>query len=130
MTLATRPLRLATLAFALSLGLAACGGDGSLPAADTSASVPAADVAPPGDKVAALFAADEAARSSGGEVQQVVTSYADVRQKVLIAASDGRLAEDDRTRVRFAVQVVAGRDGRITTGFEAPNAFPLPNGSS
>ena len=74
----------------------------------------------PGDKVAALFAADEAARSSGGEVQQVVASYADVRQKVLIAASDGRLAEDDRTRVRFAVQVVAGREGRITTGFEAP----------
>jgi hypothetical protein len=40
MTLVTRPLRLATLAFALSLGLAACGGDGSLPSADTAPTRP------------------------------------------------------------------------------------------
>lgn len=72
------------------------------------------------EKVAALQAADEAARSAGAEVRQVVASYADVRQRVLIAASDGRKAEDDRTRVRFAVQVIAGRDDRIMTGFEAP----------
>ena len=72
------------------------------------------------EKVAALHAADEAARSAGAEVRQVVVSYADVRQKVLIASSDGRRADDDRTRVRFAVQVIAGRDGQIMTGFEAP----------
>lgn len=72
------------------------------------------------DKVAALRAADEAARAAGAEVRQVVASYMDVRQRVLIANSDGTLAEDDRTRVRFAVQVIAGRDGRIMTGFEAP----------
>ena len=72
------------------------------------------------DKVEALRAADDAARSAGGEVRQVVASYADVRQKVLIASSDGRLAEDDRTRVRFVCQVVAARDGQISTGFRAP----------
>lgn len=72
------------------------------------------------DKVEALRAADDAARSAGGEVRQVVASYADVRQKVLVASSDGLLAEDDRTRVRFVCQVVAARDGQISTGFRAP----------
>ncbi|MDQ4125825.1 MAG: TldD/PmbA family protein, partial [Actinomycetota bacterium] len=80
---------------------------------------PPAEVAA-ADKVEALRAADDAARSAGGEVRQVVASYADVRQKVLIADSDGRLVEDDRTRVRFVCQVVAARDGQISTGFRAP----------
>ena len=71
-------------------------------------------------KTAALLAADEAARAAGREVQQVVSSYSDVRQKVLVANSRGLLVEDDRTRVRFVVQVVAGKEGRISTGFEAP----------
>lgn len=84
------------------------------PATVDPTSVPAAD------KVAALQAADEAARSAGGEVRQVVAGYADVRQRLLVARSDGAFAEDDRTRVRFSVQVVAARDGTITTGFEAP----------
>jgi TldD protein len=75
---------------------------------------------PTADKVIALKAADEAARASGGDIRQVVASYADVEQKVLIANSDGLLVEDTRTRVRFATQVVASRDGRITTGFDAP----------
>lgn len=73
-----------------------------------------------GDKVEALLAADEAARASGGEVRQVVSSYTDVRQKVLIATTDGIWATDDRTRVRFVTQVVAARGDRIATGFEAP----------
>ena len=73
-----------------------------------------------GEKVLALQTADEAARSAGAEVRQVSTSYMDVEQHVLIANSDGLLVEDDRTRVRFAVQVTAGRDDRIATGFEAP----------
>lgn len=75
---------------------------------------------PAENKVAALLAADEAARAAGRDVAQVVASYADVRQEILIATSDGILATDDRTRVRFAVHVVASRDGIITTGFDAP----------
>lgn len=74
----------------------------------------------PSEKADALRTADEAARSAGGEVRQVSATYMDVRQQVLVASSDGVLAEDDRTRVRFAVQVVAMRDGNIATGFEAP----------
>jgi TldD protein len=72
------------------------------------------------EKVLALEAANEAARSAGAEVRQVSTSYMDVHQHVLIANTDGLLVEDDRTRVRFAAQVVAARGDRIATGFEAP----------
>jgi TldD protein len=72
------------------------------------------------DKTESLRIADDVARSTGAAVRQVIASYADVRQKVLIANSDGVRATDDRTRVRFAVQVVAARNGRIATGFEAP----------
>ena len=72
------------------------------------------------DKVESLRAADDAARAAGGEVRQVTATYTDLRQEVLVASSDGRLASDDRTRVRFGVQVVAMRDGEIATGFEAP----------
>lgn len=75
---------------------------------------------PAEDKVGALTAADDAARATGADVAQVIATYADVHQEVLIAASDGLLAGDDRTRVRMAVQVVASRNGTITTGFDAP----------
>ena len=71
-------------------------------------------------KVEALFEADRVAREGRSEVAQVTASYAEVEQSVLIASSDGRLATDERTRLRFAVQVVAVRDGEIATGFEAP----------
>lgn len=81
--------------------------------------VPPEDV-PVAEKANALVTADDAARSVGGEVRQVAASYADVRQQVQIASSDGVLAYDDRTRVRFSVQVVASRNGDIATGFEAP----------
>ena len=67
-----------------------------------------------------LQAADDAARSTSGEIRQVTASYSSIVQDVLIASSDGRIASDSRTRVRFAVQVVAARDGVIATGFEAP----------
>lgn len=72
------------------------------------------------EKADSLRAADDAARAAGADVRQVIASYSDVRQRILIANSEGVLTEDDRTRVRFGVQVVAARDGQITTGFEAP----------
>ena len=73
-----------------------------------------------GEKVLALQAANDAARSAGAEIRQVSTSYMDVHQHVLIANTEGLWVEDDRTRVRFAAQVVAARADRIATGFEAP----------
>jgi TldD protein len=75
---------------------------------------------PTAEKAEVLVRADDAARGAGADVAQVVVSYAEVGQQVLVASSDGRFATDDRTRVRFAVQVVAARDGEMATGFEAP----------
>lgn len=65
-------------------------------------------------------AADEGAREVSEEILQVVVSYADVEQEVLIATSEGRLVDDERVRTRMAVQVVAARDDLVQTGTEAP----------
>jgi TldD protein len=102
--------------------------EGPTPVADLERVEPGAKhpvATPPEDietreKAELLVVADEAARAEGSNVAQVVASYAEVEQDVLVASSDGRLARDSRTRVRFAVQVVAARDGEIATGFEAP----------
>lgn len=72
------------------------------------------------DKVDALMRADDAARKCGASVRQVIASYADVRQNVLIANSEGLLTQDSRTRVRFVVRVVASENGEIATGFDGP----------
>jgi TldD protein len=84
-----------------------------------SAERPAAGV-PAADKVAWLREVDDVARSAGSEVRQVVGIYADSLQRVAIGSSDGRWIEETRPRIRLAAQVVAGRDGVIQTGFEAP----------
>lgn len=76
--------------------------------------------ADPAVKVRSLRVADEAARSAGAAVRQVVAGHADVRQQILVANSEGLRAEDDRTRLRFTVQVIAARDGDMATGVEAP----------
>ncbi len=65
-----------------------------------------------------LRACDQTARAAGDEVAQVQASYAEGRRRVTVANSEGRLAADDRTRVRLGVQVVARRDGTVETGFE------------
>jgi TldD protein len=75
------------------------------------------------DKVAWLREADEAARAFAPEVRQVTASYGDSVQRVLIATSDGRFVQEERPRVRLVVQVVAGRDGVIQTGFHGPAAL-------
>jgi TldD protein len=79
----------------------------------------AADL-PPERKVEWLREADDAARAVDPAVRQVVAGYGDSVQRVLIASSDGRLVEEERPRIRLAVQVVAAREGVIQTGFEGP----------
>jgi len=80
----------------------------------------AASSVPAADKVAWLREVDDVARSHGPEVRQVVASYGDSVQRVLIATSDGRWVEEVRPRIRLVAQVVAGRDGVIQTGFHGP----------
>lgn len=89
------------------------------PAVVHRAALPAGAV-PRDRKVAWLQEADAAARSVDPSVRQVVASYADSVQRILVATSEGRWVEEERPRIRLAVQVVAARDGVMQTGFEGP----------
>jgi TldD protein len=78
----------------------------------------------PGDvpkarKVELLTRADEVARSAGGAISQVSVSYGDNRRRILVANSDGLLAEDDTVRTFFAVSCVATGDTGMQTGRES-----------
>jgi TldD protein len=73
-----------------------------------------------GRKAELLARADAAARAESDSIRQVGVSYADSRRRVLVANSDGLLAEDERVRTRFGVQCVAVGDTGMQTGFEAP----------
>src|SRR3954462_1280594 len=71
-------------------------------------------------KVQTLARADDAARAEGDAIRQVSVSYADSHRRILVANSDGLLAEDDQVRTRFFVQTVAVADTGMQTGMEAP----------
>lgn len=77
------------------------------------------DSVPIDAKVAAVTAADNAAREADGRVRQVMAVYGDVIQDVTIANTLGRLVEDRRVRTRMSVNAVAAGDGQIQTGFES-----------
>jgi TldD protein len=61
---------------------------------------------------------DERGRSAGGEIAQLIASYAEARREVAVANSDGLLSGDDRTRTRIGVQAVARRGDRVEMGAE------------
>ena len=56
----------------------------------------------------------------GGAITSVTASYADARRRILVANSDGLLADDDQVRTRIVVQCVATGDTGMQTGYEAP----------
>jgi TldD protein len=61
---------------------------------------------------------DERGRAAGGEVTQLLASYAEARRRVTVANSEGLLTGDDRTRTRIGVQAVARRGDATETGHE------------
>jgi len=69
-------------------------------------------------KVEKVRAADNAARSAGGNVRQVLIRYGDTIQNVAIANSAGQYTEDERIYTLLAAQVVAAKDDIIQTGYE------------
>jgi TldD protein len=71
-------------------------------------------------KLDIAWRAEQAARGAGKEVAQVIVVLGDSVQKIFIANSRGKVMEDERTRVRIFVQVVASRAGFFQTGYEAP----------
>lgn len=55
-------------------------------------------------------------------ISQVTVSYLDEEQNVLIANSEGLLAEDQRVRTRLAIQSIATKRGEMQIGYSAPGA--------
>jgi len=70
-------------------------------------------------KVDLLELADSAARSEGSSISQVSARYGDSRRRILVANSDGLLAEDDQVRTLFSVSCVATGDTGLQTGRES-----------
>ena len=70
-------------------------------------------------KVALLQRIDDAARSTGAAIAQVSAGYGDSRKRILIANSDGLLAEDEQVRHLIRISVVANGDAGMQTGFES-----------
>ncbi|MGM0471868.1 MAG: TldD/PmbA family protein, partial [Bacillota bacterium] len=67
-----------------------------------------------------LETANQAARDVDSRIQQVMVSYVDYSQQVLIANSEGRLVEDERVRTRLMVNAIASDGEIIQTGRETP----------
>jgi TldD protein len=70
-------------------------------------------------KVELLTEANEAARDAGDAISQVSANYGDSRRRILVANSDGLLAEDDQVRTVFSVACVALGDTGMQTGRES-----------
>jgi TldD protein len=70
-------------------------------------------------KVELLGRADEAARATGDAIKQVMARYGDSRRRILVANSDGVLAEDDQVRTLFVVSTVAFGDTGMQTGYQS-----------
>jgi len=75
---------------------------------------------PISEKVDIIRRSNDIARSHGSKIRQVTVRYIDTNQAVTIANSLGSYIEDNRIRTRFAVNVVAAKDGMLQTGFEGP----------
>src|SRR5688500_19558358 len=69
------------------------------------------------DKVELLRRIDEAARAAGAEIVQVSAGYADSRKRVLVANSDGLLADDEVVRLLLRISTVADGDTGMQTGY-------------
>jgi len=74
---------------------------------------------PKSRKVELLIAANDAARSRGGAVTQVMARYSDARRQILVANTDGVLGTDDQVKTAFSISAVASGDTGMQTGRES-----------
>jgi TldD protein len=74
-------------------------------------------------KVALVNSANVAARAIDPRIRQVMATYRENRQNVIIANSDGFIAEDERMYLTAMVHVVAMDGGVIQTGYEPVGGF-------
>ena len=71
-------------------------------------------------KIAVLKSAYGGAKNYNSEISQVVASYVDKEQNVLIANTEGLYVQDKRIRTRLGVSAVASKGNENQTGFEGP----------
>eukprot|EP00831_Metopus_contortus_P018116 TRINITY_DN17710_c0_g1_i4.p3 TRINITY_DN17710_c0_g1~~TRINITY_DN17710_c0_g1_i4.p3 ORF type:complete len:244 (-),score=32.59 TRINITY_DN17710_c0_g1_i4:313-1044(-) len=71
-------------------------------------------------KINIIKEAYAAAKKYNEEISQVIASYADKEQNVLIANSEGLYIEDKRVRTRLGVSAIASKANENQTGFEGP----------
>ena len=72
------------------------------------------------EKVALLKKAYHAAKTYDEVIQQVMVGLSEWVQTVVIANSEGRYVTEVRTRIRLGINAIAGKDGVMQTGYEAP----------
>ncbi len=70
-------------------------------------------------KISLVEKAGRAAKNVSSDIRQASVVYRDTIQDVCIATSDGVIAEDERIYSLALIQVIAGRDDVLQTGYEA-----------
>ena len=71
-------------------------------------------------KIAILKSAYNGAKNYSNEISQVITSYADKEQNILISNTEGLYVQDKRVRTRLGISAIASKGNENQTGFEGP----------
>ncbi|EKQ50887.1 MULTISPECIES: TldD/PmbA family protein [unclassified Clostridium] len=71
-------------------------------------------------KIAILKSAYNGAKNFSSDISQVIASYADKEQNVLIANTEGLYVQDTRIRTRLGISAIASKGNENQTGFEGP----------
>lgn len=74
------------------------------------------------DKVAMMQKGYQAANNYSDMIKQVSLTYLDNHREVMIANTEGTWVEDSRTRVRYMVDSVAEKDGKMQSGRKGKGA--------
>lgn len=74
------------------------------------------------EKISLMKKGYEVAKGYDPLISQVTVNYLDEEQNVLIANSEGLIAEDKRVRSRYSVGSVATKGGEMQQGFYGPGA--------
>ena len=75
------------------------------------------------EKLALVEKAYHAAKSVSPLVAKVIIVLLDTLQQVTIINNEGKWVEDQRHRVRMAIQAIASKNGMMEVGFEGPGAL-------
>ena len=71
-------------------------------------------------KIAILKSAYNGAKNFNNDISQVIASYSDKEQNILIANTEGLYVQDMRLRTRLGVSAIASKGNENQTGFEGP----------